>query len=49
MKLKKWIVQILGISAQIEELEAQIKHIERDIAGLKMEADVLYAKSLERE
>ena len=49
MKIKKWVMQLLGINDKIKELEDQIKNIERDIAGLKMEADVLYAKTLERE
>ncbi len=49
MKLRKWVMQLLGINDKIKELEDQIKNMERDIAGLKMEADVLYAKTLERE
>jgi|TARA_Y100000289_G_C3920003_1_gene149719 uncharacterized protein YoxC len=49
MKIRKWVMQLLGINDKIEELEDQIRNMERDIAGLKMEADVLYAKTLERE
>tara|TARA_R100001510_G_C7584506_1_gene156307 strand:- start:677 stop:826 length:150 start_codon:yes stop_codon:yes gene_type:complete len=49
MKIRKWVMQLLGINDKIKELEDQIKNMERDIAGLKMEADVLYAKTLERE
>jgi len=49
MKIRKWVMQLLGINDKIKELEDQINNIERDIAGLKMEADVLYAKTLERE
>ena len=49
MKIRKWVMQLLGINNKIKELEDQIKNMERDIAGLKMEADVLYAKTLERE
>ena len=49
MKIRKWVMQLLGINDKIKELEDQINIIERDIAGLKMEADVLYAKTLERE
>ena len=49
MIIRKWVMQLLGINDKIKELEDQIKNMERDIAGLKMEADVLYAKTLERE
>tara|TARA_R100001443_G_scaffold28575_4_gene41751 strand:+ start:5155 stop:5304 length:150 start_codon:yes stop_codon:yes gene_type:complete len=49
MIIRKWVMQLLGINNKIKELEDQIKNMERDIAGLKMEADVLYAKTLERE
>ena len=49
MKIRKWVMQLLGINDKIKELEDQIRNMERDIAGLKMEADVLYAKTLERE
>jgi len=49
MRIRTWVMQLLGINNKIQELEDQIKNMERDIAGLKMEADVLYAKTLERE
>jgi TolA-binding protein len=48
-KIKKQRRSKMFNKKKIEELEDQIRNMERDIAGLKMEADVLYAKTLERE
>tara|TARA_R100000656_G_scaffold104606_1_gene76788 strand:+ start:459 stop:608 length:150 start_codon:yes stop_codon:yes gene_type:complete len=46
-----WIMEKLGILRVYERilvLEYKIERMEKSIDGLKMEADILYSKSLER-
>lgn len=46
-----WIMEKLGLTdayKKIVALEARIETMERDIDGLKMEADIMYSKSLGR-
>ena len=47
-----WLLEKLGILNAYERilvLEQKISKMEREIDGLKMEADILYANSLEKE
>jgi len=52
LRVMKWIMQKLGLKdayQRIIALEAKLDKMQTDIDGLKMEADILYANSLERE
>ena len=51
-KITHWFLQwigILGWHERLVNLEQKAKDIETDISGLKMEADIMYAKTLEKE
>jgi hypothetical protein len=52
VKFMAWFMVKLGledVTFKILSLETKIDKMQTDIDGLKMEADILYANSLERE
>lgn len=51
-KITLWFMEWVGVLdayQRIVDLEEKTKKIETDITGLKMEADIMYSKTLENQ
>jgi|TARA_B110000438_G_scaffold302425_1_gene360065 hypothetical protein len=58
MKIRRWIAELFGLQdaysrlivleVMVQNQEREIAEMKREINGLKMESDILYAKSIKK-